>query len=718
MKKRFLALLLAVCIGASMLVLPASAAGNNTAVQVAVTLGGLTADQTDEASLDSALTRGQLAKLLVAFSAYRESVASQGTTGKLFSDVTADNRWAPYIRIAVQQGWLSGYTDGSFRPDNGVTLEEASTAVLKLLGYDVTTLSGTFPAAQLNKASTLGLRANLNRKQGEALTLADGTVMLYNALTAATSEGSVYGTSLGFTVTDGQLDTSSILLNSLEGPFVAGSGESLPFVPATVYRNDGLTDSAQLNQYDVYYYNESAKTVWIYSRRAAGRITAVSPSASAPASVTVAGVSYTLASSSAAAQLSSLNGGGVGQVVTLLLGMNNEAVAVLTGEQADEVFYGVVQSASRSLIEENGADVQQTVTVACTDGATRAVNVDKSLNYPAGWLVEITVDENGENVTALCEKSVSGTFNADGTALGGYKLADDVEILDTTSEGVAGTVSPSRLSGVTLSASDVKYYTTNAAGEIDRLILNDVTGDLWTYGVLDDVRNLITNLTSASASTGSGSNASSGSSSASGSGSSSGTSSSDSTSAALNVVSDVSSIVLPSTSEMLWGIIDGSIGSTVWESVTSSTSSLASYLLKLGANNTTGLLSSTLNYFGTGANYVCYVNGTQTTYQTSVKYPVLAGGIAVGKTTSGSVKTMRKLIPVVVDQLGAASVKSDNTRYETADEMQVYLWYKGAYYATTLSQVNTEDYNLIGWYDNNGSAAGKKIRVLIAVKKD
>ena len=717
MKKRFLALLLAVCIAASMLVLPVSAAGNNPAVQVAVTLGGLTADQTDAASLDAALSRGQLARLLTAFSAYRESAASQGTTGKLFSDVTADNRWAPYIRIAVQQGWLSGYTDGSFRPDNGVTLEEACTAVLKLLGYDVTTLSGTFPAAQLNKASSLGLRANLSRKQGETMTLADGAVLLYNALTAMTSEGSVYGTSLGFTVTDGQLDASSILLRSLEGPFVAGTGESLPFVPATVYRNDSQTDSAQLDPYDVYYYNESAKTVWIYSRRAAGRITAVSPSASAPTSVTVAGVSYTLASSAAASQLSSLNGGGVGQVVTLLLGMNNEAVAVLTGEQADEVFYGVVQSASRSLIEENGADVQQTVTVACTDGVTRAVNVDKSLNYPAGWLVEITVDENGENVTALCEKSVSGTFNAEGTALGEYPLADDVQILDTTAEGVAGTMRPSRLSGVTLSASDVKYYTTNAAGEIDRLILDDVTGDLWTYGVLDDVRNLVTHLTSSGSagSTGSGSNASSGSSNSSGSSS---TGSSGSTSAVGTIVRDVGGIVLPSTSEMLWGILDGSIGSAVWESVTSSTSSLASYLLKLGANNTTGLLSKTLNYFGTGANYVCYVNGTQTTYQTSVKYPVLAGGIAVGKTASGSVKTMRQLIPVVVDQLGAASVRSGTARYETADAMQVYLWYKGAYYATTLSQINTEDYNLIGWYDNNGSAAGKKIRVLIAVKKD
>ena len=155
-----------------------------------------------------------------------------------------------------------------------------------------------------------------------------------------------------------------------------------------------------------------------------------------------------------------------------------------------------------------------------------------------------------------------------------------------------------------------------------------------------------------------------------------------------------------------------------WASVTSSTASLASYLLKIGANSTTGVVSSVLDYLSSGANYVCYVNGEQTTYKTSVKYPVLAGGISVRKTASGSVGTMAQLLPVTVDQLGAASVRSGSTRYETADDMQVYLWYKGKYYATTLSQINAEDYSLIGWYDAYGSAAGGKIRVLVAVKKD
>ena len=701
MKKRFLALLLAVCIGVSVLVLPASAAGSNTAVQTAVTLGGFSAED----DTNAALTRGRLAKLLVAFSAYRESVSTQGSTGTLFTDVKSGNAWAPYIRIAVQQGWMSGYTNGSFRPDNAVTLEEACTAVLKLLGYDVTTLSGGFPAAQLNKASALGLRANLSAAQGQTLTLADGAVLLYNALTANTAEGAVYGTTLGFTVSNGQVDVSSILLSSLEGPFVANGGDSLPFVPAAVYCNDSLTSSAQLNAYDVYYYNASAKTVWIYSRKAAGRITAVSPSASAPTSVTVAGTSYTIANSSVASQLSSLNGGGVGQVVTLLLGMNNEAVAVLTGEQADEVFYGVVQTAARSLVEENGADVQQKVSVLCTDGATRTVNIAKDLNYPAGWLVKITVDENGEQVESLETKGISGTVNADGTALGDTAFADGVEILDTTSEGVAGTVSPSRLSGVTLSDADVRYYTTNENGQIDRLILNDVTGDLWTYGVLDDVKNLINNVTSSGSTTSTGTTT--------------GTTTSTSTSTdAASIAGDVAEIVLPSTGDLLWGLVDGSIGSSVWESMTSSTDKLASYLLKLGAANTSGGLSTILNYLGSGADYVCYVNGKQVTYQTSTKYPVLAGGIAVSTSTSGKVKSMRQLMPAVIDKVGAASVMSGGKKYETADDMQVYLWYKGTYYPTTLSQVNGEDYTLIGWFDNDGRAAGSKIRVLIAVKKN
>ena len=713
MKKRILALLLAVCVACSMLILPASAGGSNTAVQTAVTLGGLTSDQT--ANLAAPLTRGALTKLMVAFSAYRESAKTQGSTGTLFSDVGSGSAYAPYVRIAVQQGWISGYTDGSFRPDNAVTLEEACTAVLKLLGYDVTTLSGTFPAAQLNKANELGLRDNLTKTQGEGMTLEDGAVLLYNALTATTAEGKVYASSLGFTVNNGVVDVSSILLSNVKGPFVAGLGTQLPFAPTAVYRNDTVTTDATLNAYDVYYYNETAQTVWIYTRKAAGRITAVAPSANAPTSVTVAGTEYTIASSSVAAQLSALNGGGVGQVVTLLLGMNDEAVSVLTGDAANEVFYGVVQTTSRSLVENSGPDVQQTVAVACTDGVTRSVNVDKQFNYPAGKLVAITVDENGESIQSLETKSTSGTVNAEGTALDNTALASNVEILDTTSEGLAGAVRPSRLSGVTLSGTDVKYYTTNEKGEIDRLILSDVTGDLWEYAALDGIQaatdyagskidEKINEKVSSSSSTSSSLAGMT-------------TTTEDDDQKAKQTALDVRNILLPSTSDVLYGLVDGSIVSTTWNQLTGSTDRLASYVLKKVGNNVGGVAGNIIDYFASGANYVCYVNGKQVTYTTAVKYPVIAGGVAIGKSADGKkVNAMVQLSPVVVDKLGAGWVMKGDTRYETADDIQVYLWNQGTYYKVSLADLNTQDYKLIGWYDNQGHSAGNKIRLLVAVR--
>ena len=700
MKKRLLAFLLAVSIAVSMLVMPASAAGNNTAVQFAITLGAMDSEQSG--ALNAAVTRGAFARMLTSYSTYRESVSSQGAVGTLYTDLPGSSAWAPYVRIAVQQGWMNGYTDGSFRPNNAVTLEEACTAVLKLMGYKMTDLSGAFPNAQLNKASEIGLRAGLDRRQGEAMNYEDCAVLLYNALTANNASGSAYGTTLGFTVSNGQVDGSTILLSSLEGPFVASESTVLPFVPASVYRNDKVSGSAELNKYDVYYYSESLKTLWVYTRRAAGRITEVSPSASAPASITVAGTSYTLGSTAIASQVSSLNGGGVGQVVTLLLGMNNVAAGIITGEEADEVFYGVVQSSARNLIDEdNSADVLQTVKVLCTDGLAREVNVDKSLNFPAGWLVEVRVSPEGESVEKIDERSVSGTVNENATALGDMALADDVQILDTSTGGVAGTVRPSRLAGTDLNLLNVRYYTLNEKGEIDRLILNDVTGDLWTYGVLDDIKNVAVNYSELQTlakiiSTGK----------------------SDSTDTQDKIVDDLKDVLVPTTSEVLWGVINGDILSTLWQKITANTDSLLSLGLRQVGTLVGEPYASIFRYIGGGATYVCYVNGSQVAFTTNVKYPVLVGGVAARRETTGSVRTMVQLMPMKIDQVGAASVMSNGTRFEMADDAQVYLWYKGQYYATKLTEVNSEGYYLTGWYDNFGCAAGKRVRVIVAVKKD
>ena len=415
----------------------------------------------------------------------------------------------------------------------------------------------------------------------------------------------------------------------------------------------------------------------------------------------MAGTSYKLGSTVVASKVSSLNGGGVGEVVTLLLGMNSEVADVVTGEEADSVFYGVVQSSSRNLVEDNGADVLQRVAVMCTDGIVRTVNVDKSLNFPKGWLVEISVTPEGEAVESISNKPLAGRVSDDAATLGDYTFADDVQILDTTSEGVAGTVRPSRLSGTNLNLLNVRYYTLNEQGQIDRLILNDVTGDLWNYGVLDDIKNLAANTGDIKTL-----------------GTIISTGTDGSSDSQEQIITDLSGVLVPTTTEVLWGIINGDILTTVWEKLTANTGSLLSIGLREIGSLVGEPYASIFRLVGGGATYVCYVNGQITSFTTSVKYPVLVGGLAIRQETTGNVRAMLQLMPMKIDKVGAASVLSGDTRYEMADNAQVYLWYKGQYYATKLTEVNADGYYLTGWYDNFGCAAGKKVRVIVAVKKD
>ena len=676
MKKRLLSLLLAVCILIPVLALPASAVNSNVAIQTARTMGILTAQTAEE--LNTQVTRGEFARMLTLISAYRETVNEQTQVGSLFTDVNSATEYAPYIRIAVQQGWMTGYTDGSFRPNDPVTLEAACASALSVLGFTAADLSGAFPAAQLNKASELGLRSGLSRRQGEAMTLTDCAVLLYNTLIATNKNGSVYGNTIGLTISGGQVDTSTILAASLKGPFVATAGEVLPITPTTVYRNGELSSSPTLNINDVYYYSESLNSLWIYTTKAAGRITAVSPNAAAPTSVTVAGVTYQIGSTDVAYRISSLSGGGVGQVVTLLLGMENVVVGILTGEEVDQSYYGVVQSSSRSLITDNGADIMQTVKVLCTDGAVRSVRVNKNLNYPTGWLVSITSSPEGEVLDSIGEKKVTGTISAANRTLGEYKLADDLEILDTTPDGSGKTIRLDRLDGVTLSSGDVRYYALNDRGEINRLVLDDVTGDVWTYGCL---MAWSTNK--------------------------------------YNSVTDNLTSIQPSDvlMQMVSGLLTGSLLNDVWNELTGRTGRWTSLALGLLADNTSGLLSTVLGTVAGGANYT-YMTGTSaTTSTTDVLYPVLTGGIGVRYEANGAVRGMVQLQPIMIQDLGAASVTTTTgQRYETADDMQVYLWHMGVYYPTLLPTINSEDYFLIGWVDS--CTAGHQVRVLTALKKN
>ena len=204
--------------------------------------------------------------------------------------------------------------------------------------------------------------------------------------------------------------------------------------------------------------------------------------------MTVAGKSYAIETSSAAFALSDLGSFEVGDPVTLLLGRDGKvAAAVAPGTAADTSFCGVVISnVPQQYTDKYGNDyTAASVTVLATDGNTYTSSTDRT-SVRTGTLVQVTTTADGAEVKNLSTASLSGRVSSDGARLGGRDFAADVEILDVYGDhGVR--VYPQRLAGMELTDGMVRYYLLDGSGDISRLILNDATGDMHTYGVITSV---------------------------------------------------------------------------------------------------------------------------------------------------------------------------------------------------------------------------------------
>jgi len=83
-------------------------------------------------------------------------LADYATGTAKFSDM--GGHWSnPYVAYATSLGVIAGYPDGTFKPDKTVSYDEAATMLVAALGYTPDSLVGTWPANYVTKAKTLGI---------------------------------------------------------------------------------------------------------------------------------------------------------------------------------------------------------------------------------------------------------------------------------------------------------------------------------------------------------------------------------------------------------------------------------------------------------------------------------------------------------------------------------------------------------------------------------
>ena len=492
MKRRILTGLLACCLSLS-LALPGFAAGAipspGEVSQVVTALGVLDGGSGGSLELSRNVTRAEFITMALKASPNGDQVGEASTSP--YPDVPYTHWAAGYVEAAVAAGLVTAYSDGTFRPDNPITLAEGATIALGLLGYTAEDYSGAYPTPQLALYRSKGLDRGVSaQRASDSLTRQDAMYLFYNLMTADTREGSVYVSQLGYSLNAaGELDLVGLINGEMEGPLVA-SGDwrsSIPFSleEVTVNRNGTISNLGAIQENDVIYWNQSMRTLWVSSEKVMGIIQSLEPSASSPTSVQVLGRTYEIESAQAALALSDLGTYGVGDTVTLLLGRSGGVAAVAGPSAVKNELCGVVTETQRSTYDDGhgGTYTADMVTILATDGST--YQYQWTANYlEAGDPVGVSFDADGSvTLTHLSSSGLNGIVSRDGARVGDRRFADGAEILDVTGSS-AVKIFPSRLAGLNLTRDNVTYYSLNGSGEIDRLILNDATGDAGQFGIL------------------------------------------------------------------------------------------------------------------------------------------------------------------------------------------------------------------------------------------
>ncbi len=487
MNKRIVLLVFAALLSLA-LTMTASAVGIDGELEVLGVLGIMNGDENGNLNLDKTVTRAEFSKMIVKASSYKDSIPAVSISSG-FTDVEPTHWAAPYVRLAAENKWIYGYGNGSFLPSNNIKLEEAVTVILRVLGYTADDMKGVYPSAQLALYEALELDENVSAVQGDSITREDCAHLIYNLFKAKTRTGQSYAQTLGYSLdSSGEVDLLKIINDDLKGPFVVDSSYSalgLPKSGVRVLCNDSESDISEIKKYDVVYYSALTQTVTVYSRPVSGTLEAVLPNRDTPSQITVAGKNYNISGIDVARAVSNLGKFKEGDLVTLLLGRNDEVAAILpTTEYASDAYGVVLGIAQKVHTDENGRSYSaRTVDMMLTSGARVSVPSNKT-GFVAGDIVRLSCTDTME-IFPVQERKMLHPCVVDGENIGDYTAAPGIRVLELGyDENNPAPLFFSRLTGAKLEVRDVKHYVTDSSGRITDIILGDFSGDACDFGIM------------------------------------------------------------------------------------------------------------------------------------------------------------------------------------------------------------------------------------------
>ncbi len=182
---------------------------------------------------DNSITRAEFTKIVVCMMD-KDEEASMSAFSSGFFDVEAGNWAAPYINYAVSKDILSGYSDGSFRPNKTISLSEALTILLRTIGYDESIVGYYWPDNYVSAAKSIGITNGIGLPSDAPLTRATAAILTDRTLFAKPGNNAsvdTYIETLGYMV----LDDALILDKDSESDNISVLAGNLKLNNATTY---------------------------------------------------------------------------------------------------------------------------------------------------------------------------------------------------------------------------------------------------------------------------------------------------------------------------------------------------------------------------------------------------------------------------------------------------------------------------------------------------
>lgn len=631
--KRLTAALLTAALALSLAALPASAApGSFTDVSDAATavnadilrlMGVVSGTGGNMFNPRDTLTRAQFCTMAVTF-LQRGDEAPRYATRTIFSDVKSGHWARSYVNLAasisVSEGdgentksipLVSGVGDGRFLPDDNVSMAEASTILLRALGYTGKEAGAVWPQGYMDLAESIGLSESLeDLRAGDAITRGQAARLFVNALSCKTAKGEPYYKSLGTVANEkdktiilsvnvetddgsasGAIRTTSnknseaylpahgdgnvtalqgkrgylvldendeivafvpdnstattIVLNGDAQPgfikanggrqytisaatrvFSSGSGEGQDYSTAytsltsgtqvtmytekgkivALYSTSGATTAdsdavvvlnhataatfhyltggvtnfsvmkdrqpitlSQIKPYDVVTYDPISNTLVASDLRMTAVYTDPKPNPKAPTTINLAGKEVEVLESA----WDTIGDIKPGDSVSLLL-------------TADGKVAGIVKPTAQTRSTAIGTASEGGVNIFLPNGGTMELSgkVSNINSVTGSEPVIISATRDGFSVSKLPTNRPNGDFNVTGLKLGTLTVSSSVRIYEQVKGGAMQPVDRGSLNMASIPADKITSYHTNSAGIVDYIILNDVTGTAYIYGMM------------------------------------------------------------------------------------------------------------------------------------------------------------------------------------------------------------------------------------------